>query len=370
LQKCQIFVDSGAASTLTFETNKVGVVVMSDLVLATGASGYIAGHVILQLLARGYRVRGTIRSLTRADEVRNWLSKAHGADIPNQALELIEADLSSDSGWDAAMLGVRYVLHIASPFPPKVPKNADELIAPARDGTLRIMHAASRASVERVVQTSSTVAIAYGHDYPDGRVFTEEDWTNLGHPEVSPYARSKTIAERAAWAELPKLDRAIEWVVINPGGVLGPVLDKDASASVDIVKKLLDKSVPGLPRFGFPIVDVRDLADLHLRAMLDPKAAGKRFIGSGDFLWMAEIAKILKTELGARGKIVPMRKLPDFMVRLVGIFDPVVRAQLHELGKMRNLSSDQAHQILGWKQRPLKETIVDTANSLFAVGAV
>ena len=343
---------------------------MSDLVLVTGASGYIAGHAILQLLAGGYRVRGTLRSLIRADEVRNWLSKAHGASITKEDLELVEADLSSDKGWDAAMQGVRYVLHLASPFPPSVPKNADELIVPARDGTLRIMHAASRAKVERVVQTSSTVAVAYGHDHANGHVFTEADWTNLDHPEVSPYAKSKTIAERAAWAELPKLERTIEWVVVNPGLVLGPVFDKDASASVDVVKKLLDKSVPGLPRLGFPIVDVRDLADLHMRAMLDPKAAGQRFIGAGPFLWMADIATTLKNELGAQGKVVPTRKLPDFAVRLVGMFDPVVKAQLHELGKMRILSCDKAHQVLGWKQRPLKETIVDTANSLFAVGAV
>lgn len=249
---------------------------MSDLVLVTGASGYVAGHIILQLLVRGYRVRGTIRSLTRADEIRHWLEKAHGASISKEALDLVEADLNSDRGWDTAMQGVRYALHVASPFPPSIPKNVDELIAPARDGTLRVMYAASRAKVERVVQTSSTVAIAYGHDNLSGRVFTEKDWTNSDHPEINAYAKSKTIAERAAWEELAKLNRAIEWVVINPGGVLGPVFDKDASASVDIVKKLLDKSVPGLPRFGFPIVDVRDLADLHVRAMLDPKAAGER----------------------------------------------------------------------------------------------
>ncbi len=343
---------------------------MSDLILVTGASGYVAGHIILQLLVRGYRVRGTIRSLTRADEIRHWLEKAHGASISKEALDLVEADLNSDKGWDTAMQGVRYALHVASPFPPSIPKNVDELIAPARDGTLRVMYAASRAKVERVVQTSSTVAIAYGHDNLSGRVFTEKDWTNSDHPEINAYAKSKTIAERAAWAELAKLNRAIEWVVINPGGVLGPVFDKDASASVDIVKKLLDKSVPGLPRFGFPIVDVRDLADLHVRAMLDPKAAGERFIATGQFVWMADIAAMLKTHLGARGKAVPSRKLPDFMVRLVSLFDPVVRSQLHELGKVRNLSSDKAIKILGWKQRPLQETIIDTATSLFAVGAV
>ena len=343
---------------------------MNDLVLVTGASGYVAGHVVLQLLERGYRVRGTLRSVSRAAEVRAWLTKARNGQDPLKSLEFAAADLSADAGWDAAMEDVRFVLHVASPFPPTVPKDAQELIGPARDGTLRVLHAAERSQVERVVQTSSAVAIAYGRDNPNDHTFTEADWTDPEHPEVKAYAKSKTIAERAAWAELPKLKRPLEWTVVNPGLVLGPVLDKGLSASVDVVKKLLDGSVPGLPRFGFPIVDVRDLADLHLRAMLNPKAAGERFIGAGPFTWMSDVAAVLKDNLGARGKAVPALRLPDFLVRLVGLFDPVVRAQLHELGKVRVLSCSKAHTVLGWQQRPVKDTIVDTAESLFAAGVV
>lgn len=341
-----------------------------DLVLVTGASGYIAGHVILQLLERGYRVRGTLRSLKRAGEVRAWLTKARGGSDPGAALEFAEAQLTDAGSWDAAMAGVRYVMHIASPIPPALPKHPDDLIVPARDGTINVMRAASRAAIERVVQTSSTAAITYGRDNADDHLFTETDWTDTEHPSNAPYTLSKTIAERAAWAELPKLVRPIEWVTVNPALVIGPVLDRDASASVAAVSKLLDGSVPGLPRLGWPMVDVRDLADLHIRAMLDPKAAGERFLGSGPFMWMADVAKVLKARLGDRAKKVPTRMLPDFVVRIVALFDKEVKSQIFELGKVRRASSAKAESMLGWAQRPIEDSIVDTAESLFAVGSV
>jgi dihydroflavonol-4-reductase len=185
-----------------------------------------------------------------------------------------------------------------------------------------------------------------------------------------PYTRSKTIAERAAWAELPKLPRPLEWVVINPGLVLGPVLDKDSSASVLIVAKLLRGEIPGLPRLGYPIVDVRDLADLQVRAMTSPQAAGQRYIAAGPFISMAEIAHVLKERLGDKANKVPTRKLPDWVVRFVGLFDREVRGQLFELGKVRRSSSAKAEKNLGWSSRPWEETIVDTATSLEAVGAL
>jgi dihydroflavonol-4-reductase len=251
-----------------------------------------------------------------------------------------------------------------------MPKDPDDLIVPARDGTLNVMRAASRAAVQRVVQTSSAAAIFYGRDDPNSHLFTEADWTDPDHKDNAPYTRSKTIAERAAWAELPKLPRPLEWVAINPGLVLGPVLDKDSSASVLIVAMLLKGKLPGLPRFGYPVVDVRDLADLEVRAMTSPQATGQRYIASGPFTSMTEIANVLKARLGDKAKKAPTRKLPDWVVRLVGLFDREVRGQLFELGKVRRLSSAKAKKDLGWSSRPLEDTIADTATSLEAVGAL
>jgi dihydroflavonol-4-reductase len=342
----------------------------SDLVLVTGASGFVAGHCMLRLLHDGYRVRGTLRSLQRAGEVRQWLTKARGGIDPGNALSFIEAELTDPNGWDAAMEGVRYVLHVASPIPSSMPKNPDDLIVPAREGTLNVMRAAARATVQRVVQTSSLSAIFHGRADPNSHLFTEADWTDPDHPDNVPYTRSKTIAEKAAWAELPKLPRPLEWVAINPGLVLGPVLDKDSSASVQIVAMLLTGKIPGLPRFGYPIVDVRDLADLEVRAMTAPQAAGQRYIGSGPFIALSEIANVLKERLGEKAKKVPTRKLPDWAVRLVGLFDNEVRGQLFELGKVRRPSSAKAEKDLGWSSRPWEDTIVDTATSLEAVGAL
>lgn len=341
-----------------------------DLVLVTGASGFIAGHVILQLLDKGYRVRGTLRSMDRADEVRAWLTKARGGRDPNDALSFVATELTSDSGWAEAMAGVRYVQHIASPIPPGLPKHPDDLIVPAREGTLRVMRAAAAAQVERVVQTSSTAAVTYGHPDPDNMIFTEENWTDPNHVDTVPYVQSKVIAERAAWDALPTLPRKLDWVAINPALVIGPVLDKDASASIALISKLLEGSVPGLPRLGWPLVDVRDLADLHIRAMTDPKAPGERFLGSGPFMWMGDVAAVLKRRLGDRARKVPTRKLPDWLVRIVGMFDPELKGQLFELGHKRRASSAKAESMLGWTQRPIEDSIVDTAESLFAVGAV
>ena len=341
----------------------------ADLVLVTGASGYVAGHCILQLLENGYRVRGTLRSSKREAEVRGWLTKARGMD-PGDALSFVEAELADPTGWDAAMAGVRYVLHVASPIPSSTPKHPDDLIVPAREGTLNVMRAAARAQVERVVQTSSVAAVFYGRDDPNDIVFTEADWTDPDHKDNSAYTRSKTIAERAAWAELPKLSRPLEWVAINPGLVLGPVLDQDSSASVQVVTKLLRGEIPGIPRLGYPVVDVRDLATLELLAMTLPQAAGQRYIGAGPFMSMADIAGILKRSLGDQAKKVPTRRLPDWLVRLVGVFDSEVRGQLFELGKVRRPSSAKAEQELGWSYRPVEQTLVDTAKSLQAVGAL
>lgn len=268
------------------------------------------------------------------------------------------------------MEDVRHVLHVASPLPSMIPKDPEELIAPAREGTLNVMRAAAAAKVERVVQTSSSAAISYGRDNPNGHVFNEEDWTDPGHSDNVPYTRSKTIAERAAWDELTKLPRPLEWVTVNPGLVLGPVLDKDASASVELVAKMLRGELPGLPRLSGAIVDVRDIADLHLRAMIEPKAAGQRYIGAGEVLSLGQMAEILRLEAGELSAKVPTRALPDWLVRLIGLFDKEVGGLVFELGKMRRLTSAKAMRELSWKSCPAAETITATARSLKAVGAL
>ncbi len=246
-----------------------------DLVLVTGGSGFVAIHCIDQLLRAGHNVRTTVRSLTREPDVRAMLTTAG---TPRQkALTFIAADLTADEGWPAAVAGCRYVLHVASPFPASAPKNENDLIVPAREGALRVLRAARDAGVERVVQTSSFAAIGYGHK-PQTAPFDETTWTNLDSSDVSAYAKSKTLAERAAWDFIAKEGGALELSVVNPVGVFGPTFGPDYGTSILIVQRLLDGSVPACPRMGFGVVDVRDVADMHLRVMTNAAAKGERFL--------------------------------------------------------------------------------------------
>ena len=336
------------------------------LVLVTGGSGYIAGYCIAQLLGDGWRVRTTVRKLVQAANVRPAINKiATGAGT----IEFVAADLNSDDGWADAVAGADYVLHVASPVPAVVPQTDDQLVRPARDGTLRVLKASRDAGVKRVVMTSSIAAIAYGRG-ERAEPFTEADWTDeTNRNDTSAYERAKTIAERAAWAWHKSEGGALELATVNPVLVLGPVLGSDFSASLNAIKKLLDGSVPALPHLGFSLVDVRDIAQLHLLAMTSPAAAGQRFIGSCDFYWMKDIAKILKQGLGDKARKVPSLSIPDILVRLFALFDPVVRARLFDLGKRRVVSSDKARRVLGWTTRPTPETILDTARSLQAQGS-
>jgi len=344
--------------------------VNQDLVLVTGATGYVARHCITQLLERGYKVRGTLRSMARASQTASAITGALKARERIADLSFVEAQLTNAPDWAATMAGVRFVLHVAAPLPAKSPKSDDELIAPAREGALNIMRAAAAAGVERVVQTSSAAAISYGCEAPNHRVFTEQDWSDPNHPDNSAYTRSKTLAELAVWETLPTLSCALEWVTINPGLVLGPVLDRDASASVLVVAKLLKGEMPGVPRLAWQIVDVRDIADLHIRAMTTPAAAGQRYIGSADFITMFEISQMLKRELGVAGAKAPQIRLPDWLVRIVGLMDKEVGGVTFELGRERHLSSAKARSELGWTTRPAQATILDTATSLARVGAL
>lgn len=332
-------------------------------VLVTGASGYIAGFVIQALVADGWAVSGTIRNLAKADAVRATLG------LEPAQLALTAADLTSDGGWEAAAGGCDYVQHIASPLPVGVPKTDDELIVPARDGALRVLRAAKAAGVKRVVMTSSTAAICYGMTTAR-QVFTEADWSNLTSSDTYAYVKSKTIAERAARDWIAAEGAGLEFVTINPGLVLGPVLGGDFSGSLAVVIKLLDGALPGLPRFGFPVCDVRDIAAAHLAAMTLPEMAGERFLCAGDFLWMADLAAVLKSRLGDRAKRVPSMRLPDLLVRVSSLFDPEVRMVLPELGRERICNTAHARARIGWNPRPAAESIVDTARSLIAAGLV
>jgi dihydroflavonol-4-reductase len=336
-------------------------------VLVTGGSGYVAGFCIGQLLEDGWRVRTTVRSFAKTEQVRSSVSKiSAGA----ETIEFFEADLTTDQGWDCAVAGADYVLHVASPFPRVSPKTDDELIRPARDGALRVLKAARDAGVKRVVLTSSIAAVIHGHG-THSRVLTESDWTDETNlADTGPYERSKTIAERAAWAWQATQGGTLELVTINPSTVIGPVLSADFSLSIEVVKKLLDGSVPGIPCFGFDLVDVRDIARLHILALMTPSAVGHRFIGSAEFLWGKEIASVLNQGLAEKAGKVPSMVVPDFLVRVFALFDPAVRSQLFNLGKEKRVSSDKARKMLGWTTRSASESILDTARSLQANGLV
>jgi nucleoside-diphosphate-sugar epimerase len=335
-------------------------------VLVTGGSGFVGGHVILQLLAAGHDVRTTVRSLTREDAVRTMLVGA-GTD-PGSALSFFAAHLERDDGWTEAVAGCDYVLHVASPIPAAAPKTEDELIVPARDGALRVLKAARDAQVRRVVLTSSCGAIYYGHP-PQAAPFDETSWTNTDG-EMSAYVRSKAIAERAAWDFMTAEGGDLELSTINPAGIFGPVLGTDASSSIELVTRLM-RGMPGCPRLYFGVVDVRDVADLHLRAMTDPAAKGERFIAvSGAIMSMVDIARVLKARLGDAAKRVPTRQLPNWLVRIVGLFDPTVRPMLPLLDNTRHATIAKAERVLGWTPISREDAIIATAESLIRFGIV
>ncbi len=335
-------------------------------VLVTGGSGFIGGHCILQALAAGHTVRTTVRNLSRESEVRMVLSRAGATGLDR--LSFFAADLEKDAGWAEAAAGCDFVLHVASPFPAAPPKHEDELIVPAREGALRALRASRDAGVKRVVLTSSFAAIGYGHKQRT-QAFDETDWTVPDGDDTTAYAKSKTLAERAAWDFIAREGGALELSVVNPVGVFGPALGPDLSTSIVIVQRLMDGDFPGMPKLFFGLVDVRDVADLHLRAMTDPKAKGERFLAvAGDFISMADIAAILKQRMGAAAAKVPTRQLPNWMVRMVGLFDPAVRLISPELGKTKNATNAKARRVLGWMPRSNEESIVASAESLVRLG--
>lgn len=338
-------------------------------VLVTGGTGYLGGWCIATLLERGYDVRTTVRDVGREEAVRAALAVA-GVEDPGDRLSVVAADLTSDDGWAEAVAGCRYVLHVASPFPPAQPKDPDEIIVPARDGALRVLRAALAAGVKRVVMTSSIAAVRAAEGSRPDRLLDERDWCDGNDTSLTPYVRSKAIAERAAWEFVRSEGAEDHLAVVNPGLIVGPVLSSDFSYSVQLIERLLGGKVPAAPKLGFTYVDVRDVAELHVRAMTSPEAGGERFLATDRFLWTSDTAKILRDRLGDQGRKVPTRVAPNLMVRAMGMFDPAIRTIVGDLGQKTEYSSEKARTVLGWTPRPVEDAIEDTARSLLDRGVV
>jgi dihydroflavonol-4-reductase len=337
-------------------------------VVVTGGSGFVAGHAIAQLLTAGHNVRTTLRSLSRQADVEQMLAVA-GA--PHQErVAYFSADLRADQGWAEAAAGADCVLHVASPFPSRQPRDPDELVGPARDGALRVLRAARDAGVRRVVMTSSFAAVGYGHD-DEHHVFDESDWTDPEARGITPYVKSKTIAERAAWDFLEREGGGLELAVVNPVGILGPVLGPHLSSSIRIVSTLLSGQLPAAPPMWMNVVDVRDVADLHIRAMTDPEASGQRFIAvAGQPTSFHEIALALRKALGKAASKVTTRTAPAWVFKALAVVVPPVREISPQLNVIRAASNAKARRVLGWEPRSNEEAAVACAESLLRQGIV
>ncbi|MEU4098769.1 NAD-dependent epimerase/dehydratase family protein [Streptomyces sp. NPDC026673] len=337
---------------------------MSELVLVTGGTGYIGGWCVAELLRRGYDVRTTVRARGKERGVAEAVSAV--AD-PAGRLDVVVADLTADDGWDAALDGVDHVLHVASPLGGADPA---ALVATARDGALRVLRAATAAKVKRVVMTSAANA-ASPSSYATEGVTDETLWTDPDDPALIPYRRSKTLAERAAWDFMAGHGGPTELATVLPGAVFGPVLTAGTLGSVGIVARMVSGRMNGVPRIGLEVVDVRDLVDVHIRAMTSPDAAGERFLATGEFLWMADMARILRDGLGEDGRRVSTRRIPDLAVRFAARFtDPSLRDITPALGRRNRHSTEKARTVLGWRPRPAERTVLECARSLVAHGLV
>jgi dihydroflavonol-4-reductase len=339
----------------------------SSPILVTGASGFVAIHTIVQLLEQGYNVRGTLRTASREAQVRETISKYVQA---NDRFEILPADLEQDLGWDEAMKDLEYVLHVASPFPLFEPKHEDELIIPAVQGTLRVLRAAHKAKVKRVVQVSSVAAVTAGHT-GENRTFTEDDWSNVDK-NIGSYQKSKTLAERAAWEFIngEENTRKLEMVSINPPIILGPVPNKDFPTSAEVVRTFMLGQVPGVGRIKMDIVDVRDVASAIILAMNTPEAAGNRFLVPTGMVWVKDIADILHKEYGSKGYKIPRILFPTFLIKLLALFDKKIALVAPSLGWDYDLSNEKAKRVLKWTPRSVEESILSMAESLIKQGFV
>jgi dihydroflavonol-4-reductase len=341
---------------------------MAGLVLLTGASGFIAKHVAERLLNAGWRVRATVRGGNRRDEVRAALAPHVAAETLDAALDFVELDLTSDDGWAAAADGVDALVHTASPFPLSNPGHEDEVMRPAVDGTLRALRAAKAAAVGRVVLTSSIAAVIHC-DLPDGRQqYDDGDWTDPAHPRASHYDRSKTLAERAAWEFVQDEAPGIALTTINPGLVFGPLMDDRFGSSVALVRRFLSGKDPLQPQYALPVVDVRDVAEMHLRALQRPGTGGKRYIASAGTMAFPDMARALKAEWPDRR--IGTRTAPNFAIRLVSLWDRDVRTILPSLGWVPRLSAERAEREMEMQFIPPEDALRATAEDLIRRGLV
>jgi dihydroflavonol-4-reductase len=337
-------------------------------ILVTGGSGFVGGHVILQLLEAGHDVRTTVRSLTKEQAVRDTLARAGAKTLDR--LTFVAADLNQDAGWAEAVAGCDYVQHVASPFPLAQPRDENDLIRPAVDGTLRVLRAARDAGIKRVVLTSSFAAIGYGHG-DQAAAYTEADWTNVDGPAVQPYMKSKTLAERAAWDFVEREGNGLELAVVNPVGIFGPVLNEDLSTSIEIIKRMLEGGLPGAPRLYFGVVDVRDVAGMQIKAMTAPEAKGERFLAvAGDPVSIYDMSVILQQGMGEKAAKAKLRQMPDWLIRVMALFNPLAREAAPRVGIRSAASNAKARELLGWQFRSNEEAIVASGESLIKLGIV
>jgi len=341
----------------------------SETVLVTGGTGYVGSHCLLQLMQKGYNVKTTLRSMKRKNEVIEMLKMGGIASFDN--LKFIETDLTKDDNWDEAVKDCKYVLHVASPISSTMPKDENEMIRPAVDGTLRVLKAARDAGVKRVVLTSNFGAIGYSHKDPD-TVITEEEWTDPNQKDLSAYSRSKVLAERAAWDFMNKEGGDLELCVINPVFILGPSLGPDCPSGFDLLNMLLGGSMKAVPNIPFNIIDVRDVADLHIRAMTNMDAKGQRFLAmAGGKITMPEIARLIKNKIPAVAKKVSTRILPNWVMYLAALFNKQAKEVAHLLKVSRNLSNAKVKKVLGWS--PIannEEAILASVESMIKFGTI
>lgn len=336
---------------------------MTQTVLLTGASGYIAKHIALQLLEAGYNVRGTVRDLSRGAEVTEAI-RPHLKDDSNleTRLAFVALDLTTDTGWTEAMDGVDVLMHTASPFPLDQPKNEDDLIRPAVDGAMRALRAAHAAGVKRVILTSSTAAIS-GSALPAGDIsFDETNWTDPTDPDTGAYVRSKTLAEQAAWNFVSKDAPDMHLTTINPGFVLGAPLDQHFGTSIQVIERLLRGKDPMLPDIGFSTVDVQDVAEMHVTVINKPETFGQRIMTVDSFLTFKDIAQAVKAAFPSRR--IPTRVAPNFLIRILGRFDPTIKSIIPGLGRVDKIDNSRARATIGRGMRQARKSVVSSATYL------